>query len=209
MNNTPAYLFSITSHPDTIHINSLKITFFKPEIDFQKYDYLIATSKQVSKALEAYEKKEYIEKEILCISKQSANSLKALGCKILNIGGGYGDDLSGIIEQYPKEKKWLYLRAEEIASSFREKCLQKGYNIDEKVVYKSSCSNEIQNLSIPKDATLIFTSPSSVKCFLQTNSFTKNHKIIVIGKTTAKALDPKLDYMVSSETTIKSCLDLV
>jgi len=209
MSKTPVYLFSTSSYPNTIHINSLQITFLKPKINFEEYDYIIVTSKQISHALQAYDKKQYIEKKFLCISQQSANSLKSLGCDILTIGEGYGDDLSRIIKSYPKETRWLYLRAKEIASNFRDNCVEDGYSIDEKIVYESRCSFEMDNLNIQEKATLIFTSPSSVRCFLSKNNFTKNHKIIVIGKTTAKVVDSKFNCMVSKTTTIKSCLDLV
>ena len=114
----PIYLFSISSHPDAISVNSLDITFLKPDIDFSKYDALIITSKQASKALMQYDKKEYIHLPALCISKQSAKSYEALGGKILAIGEGYGDTLVEKIKSFEKEKKWLYLRAKVVASNF-------------------------------------------------------------------------------------------
>ncbi len=114
----PIYLFSISSHPDAYHVNSLDITFFTPEIDFSKYDYLILTSKQASKALQQYDKKEYINKPALCISHQSAKSFECLGGQVLAVGKGYGDTLIDKIKTYSKETKWLYLRAQVVASDF-------------------------------------------------------------------------------------------
>ena len=209
MKNPPIYLFSISSHPDAISVNSLDITFFKPEIDFSKYDYLIITSKQASKALEQYEKELYIDKPALCISQQSAKSFEALGGKILAIGGGYGDTLEEKIKLYPKSKKWLYLRAKEIASDFVKVCKKDGYKIDEAIVYESRCSKEIANVKVEDDAVLIFTSPSSVYCFLQSSELLVSHKVIVIGKTTAKALPQNIDYTISEEKTINGCFKIL
>ena len=202
------YLFSTTPYPDTIHINSLDTKYFTPKIDFSKYDYLIITSKQVSKALEQYDKKVYIDKPALCVSKHTAKSFEALGGKILEIGEGYGDTLLKAIRKYPKEVKWLYLRAKEIASDFVDKTLELGHFIDEAIIYETSCSQEILDVQIEDGAVLIFTSPSSVKCFLQTHQLNKQNSIVVIGKTTAKALPNGIKYEITPLQSIESCVEL-
>ena len=204
----PIYLFSISSHPDAISINSLSITFIKPEINFSSYDYLIITSKQTSEALKQYKRENYIEKSALCVSTQSALSYEKLGGRVLDIGGGYGDNLVSKIKELPKETKWLYLRAKVVASDFVELCQNEGYHIDEAVVYESDCSQEILDVKVEDDATLIFTSPSSLHCFLKTHTISQLSKIIVIGKTTAKAVPKGLNCQISQKTTIESCLKL-
>jgi uroporphyrinogen-III synthase len=80
--------------------------------------------------------------------------------------------------------------------------------IDEAIVYESDCSKDIIDVDVQKDAILIFTSPSSVKCFLKNKSISKTNKVIVIGKTTAKALPEGIDYILSDKTTIDSCIDI-
>jgi len=139
------YLFSISSHPEAIHINSLDIKFLKPKIDFLNYDYLIITSKQASEALKQYDKSLFIDKKALAISIQSAKSFEQLGGEILDIGAGYGDTLIDKIKNYPKSTKWLYLRAKVVASDFVNICKNDGYNIDEAIVYESDCSKDILN----------------------------------------------------------------
>ncbi len=200
------YLFSISSHPDAISVNSLDITFFKPEIDFSQYDYLIITSKQVSQALQQYEREEFIDLPALCVSVQSAKSYEDLGGKILDIGGGYGDNLVDKIRSYSKEKRWLYLRAKVVASDFVDICKKDGYFIDEVILYESACSKAIEEVEVKNEAILIFTSPSSVKCYLQKHRFLQNQDIIVIGKTTAKALPEGVKYILSDKTSIESCI---
>ena len=201
------YLFSISSHPDAISVNSLDISFFEPLIHFSNYDYLILTSKQAVKALKQYKKEEYIEKKALCISTQTAKSYEQLGGQVLELGSGYGDDMKAIIKKYPKETKWLYLRAETIASSFALELQEEKYKIQESVVYKSECSQSIQNVQVHENAVLIFTSPSSVKCFLKTHTIEQDKEVIVIGKTTAKALPKQINYMIAKEKTILSCFE--
>ncbi|MEA1891900.1 MAG: uroporphyrinogen-III synthase, partial [Campylobacterota bacterium] len=113
------------------------------------------------------------------------------------------------IKEYPKNSKWLYLRAQTVASNFVSTCRDDGYDIGEAVVYKSDCSEEILNVDVEDDATLIFTSPSSLKCFLKHSNIKESHSIIVIGKTTAKALPRGIKYQISTQTTIQSCFKLV
>ncbi len=202
------YLFSISSHPDAVSVPSLSITFFKPDLDFSKYDAFIITSKQASKALQQYQTQSYISIPALCVSQASAKSYEALGGKVLDVGGGYGDNLREKIKNYPKSMRWLYLRAKVVASDFVVKCKKEGYNIDEIVMYESSCSQDILNVKVPEDAVLIFTSPSSLECFLQTHTLSKRSRVIVIGKTTAQAVPKGIEYHLSESTTVESCMEL-
>ncbi|MFA6193147.1 MAG: uroporphyrinogen-III synthase [Sulfurimonas sp.] len=202
------YLFSISSHPQAISINSLDIQFLKPEIDFSKYDYLIITSKQASEALKQYDKEEYLNMPALCVSVQSALSYENIGGKILAVGGGYGDNLANKIKTFSKETKWLYLRAKEVASNFVSTCNNEGYLIKEAIVYESECSKGMQDVEVEEDAVLIFTSPSSVECFLKNHAISSSNKIIVIGKTTASALPKGIACIISEETSIESCINL-
>jgi uroporphyrinogen-III synthase len=203
----PIYLFSISSHPHAININSLSIIFLKPYIDFSHYDYLIITSKQASQALKQYEKKQYIHMPALCVSKKSAQAYEALGGKVLACGNGYGDNLANLIKQFPHAKRWLYLRAKIVASDFVSTCQKEGCQIEEAVVYESGCSEEIRDVKVEKEAILIFTSPSSVECFLQSHNLSAENKVVVIGTTTAKALPKGIECFVSKETTIESCIE--
>lgn len=202
----PIYLFSTSSHPDAISINSLSINLLKPEIDFSKYDYLIITSKQSSEALKQYIKEEYVNVPALCVSTQSATFFESIGGTVLDLGKGYGDNLIDNIKGYSKDTKWLYLRAKVVASDFVDVCKKDGYNIDEQIVYESDCSKDILDVRVEDNSILIFTSPSSLNCFLQTHTLDEGHKVIVIGKTTAKALPKDVQYYISQDTTIESCI---
>jgi len=195
------YLFSATPNPKALHVNTLDFDFFQPSINFSNYDYLVLTSKKAVDALQFYKKEDYIDIPALCISKFTKEYYEKFDGKILDIGNGIGSNLQTIIDTYPKEKKWLYLRAKEIAGS--------GLHVEEAIVYESRCSDEILNFKLEdRDAILIFTSPSSVRCFLKNNSLHVEQKVIVIGTTTAKALAKNINYKISDNTSIESCLEL-
>jgi uroporphyrinogen-III synthase len=202
------YLFSTSSHPDAIGVNSLDVEFLRPDIDFSKYDYFILTSKQAVKALKRYDPSESTSKKALCVSTLTAKSYEDIGGETLDVGSGYGDRLVDKIKKYPKSAKWLYLRAKVVASDFVETCKRDGFDIDEAVVYESACSREILEVKVQDDAILIFTSPSSLNCFLKTHTINARNKVIVIGDTTAKAVPKNIRHIVSSQTSIQDCVRL-
>ena len=202
------YLFATSKHSDAISVKSLEVKLLKPVIDFSIYDYLIITSKQTVKALEQYQKKDFINIPALCVSTKTAASYENIDGKILDIGNGYGDNLVKNIKEKSKDKKWLYLRAKFIASDFVQKCKDDGYDINEEILYISECASECLKVEISENATLIFTSPSSIECFLETHTITSSIKIIVIGKTTAKSLPANIEYQIAKKTSIESCIEL-
>ena len=202
------YLFATSKHPDAISAQSLQVRFLKPTIEFSSYDYLIITSKQTVKALEQYDKKEFINIPALCVSPKTAVSYENFGGSILEIGDGYGDNLVKNISSYSKDTKWLYLRAEVIASDFVQRSKADGYDIDEEILYVSECARDGLEVKVEDNPILIFTSPSSIECFLKTHTIDKSAKVIVIGKTTAKSLPNGVPYMIAKNTSIDSCMEL-
>lgn len=206
--NTPVYLFSVSASPDAVSVNSLCITLYKPVMAFALYDYFILTSKQAVEVLKQYDKTLYINKKALCVSKATAKAYEKIGGSVLDVGRGYGDNLVEKIKSYPKATQWLYIRAEVVASDFSSVCRDSGYSIDEVVGYKSECSKEILEIQIQKGSIVIFTSPSSVKCYMQTHIFERDDTVIVIGKTTQKALPDGVKSILSPQTTIQSCIEI-
>jgi len=200
------YLFSTSKHPQATSVNSLSIKFFKPSFIANNYDYFIITSKQVSEVFKSFNIAPTLP--AICVSQKTAEAYEQIGGKILSVGEGYGDNLERIIKEYPKEKRWLYLRAKVVASDFVKRCSEDEYNIDEEIVYESFCTKEILEVKIKQNSILIFTSPSSVECFLKKHSFRPKDSVIVIGKTTAKRLPKDVKYLQSKKTTIQSCIDL-
>ncbi len=126
----------------------------------------------------------------------------------MDIGDGYGDNLVKKIKEKSRNKRWLYLRAEVIASDFVQRCKSDGYKIDEEILYVSECSKDGLNIKVDKNSILIFTSPSSIECFLKTHIIGVDNKVVVIGRTTASALPKDIEYKIAQRTSIDSCVEL-
>lgn len=202
------YLFATSKSKHAVNVRSLDVGYLKPDIDFSGYDYLVITSKQTIEALKQYDKDDFIDIGTICVSEKTANAYKKFGGKVVAVGDGYGDSLYYKIKELPKESRFLYLRANIVVSDFVPRCIAEGYNIDEKILYESGCSDDILNIRVEDDSTLIFTSPSSIECFLKNNSIHPDAKVIVIGTTTAKSLPKGVEYMLSKDTSIESCIEL-
>ncbi len=207
MTKPPIYLFSKTPHPDVNFVPVLSTEFFQPEIDFAKYDAIVLTSKQAVTAVEKIGK-EWTAIPVLTIADRTAKMAQDAGATVISRGNGYGDSLADIIIKSHAKRRWLYPRPEVVASDFGEKVRDAGVDLDDVVVYKTSCNADAAKEKIEDDAVLIFTSPFTIACFLDFYVFKPTHKVIAIGKTTESALPEGLQVYLPEKTSVDSCVKL-
>lgn len=89
-------------------------------------------------------------------------------------------------------------------SNIVEILIKNGFEIEEKIVYETICQK--QNLKLDKKAIVIFTSPSTIKCFLENYSYNDIYKAIAIGEKTALFYEKNI--IVSDKQTIKRCIEI-
>ena len=199
------FLFSKTPHPGVTHLPILDTHFFQPEIDFSRYDAIVLTSKQAVAALKKISPS-WKSVPVLSVSSKTAEAVRKAGGKLLETGFGYGDSLADIIINKYASYRWLYLRPRVVASYFKESVVKAGVKVDDAIVYETSCNPECRNMELPDNATLIFTSPSAVACFLEFFELKTSYKVVVIGKTTAKALPQQTKYCMPDEATVDAAV---
>ncbi|MDD4855644.1 MAG: uroporphyrinogen-III synthase [Sulfuricurvum sp.] len=203
----PIYLVSKTSHHETVgvvHIPILSIHFLTPDIDFNLYEGIVVTSKQGVLALNHYAIK-WEKLHIICVGQSTAQEVKKQGGIHIEIAQGYGESIFDALRQY--RGKWLYLRPKMIASSWPARAREAGMILDEVIIYETTCNEAMEKLEIADDGVLIFTSPSSIECFLQKYSLRSTHDIVVIGKTTQNALPLGIKSTLSETTSVESCIE--
>jgi len=203
----PIFLFSKTPHPDVTHIPVLETHFLQPYIDYSRYDAIVVTSKQAVTALEKISA-EWRALPVLTVAAKTAETVRKANGRLLETGDGYGDSLSEIIIHKYGSYRWLYPRPNVVASDFKERVAKAGVKIDDVVVYETLCNKECQKLKLPDDAVLVFTSPLTIVCFLQFFTLKASHKVVVIGKTTAKALPRHLKYRMPEEPSVEASVQL-
>ena len=203
----PIFLFSKTPHPDVTHIPILKTSFLQPDIDLSRYDAIVLTSKQAVTALDKISPG-WKRLPALTVAAKTAEMVKEAGGCFLETGNGYGEGLSEIIISRYGSYRWLYPRPKVVASDFKERVMEAGVKIDDVVVYETSCNQACRELNLPDNAVLVFTSPLTIACFLEFFAFKEGHKVVVIGKTTAKALPRYLKYHMPEEPTVEASVQL-
>lgn len=201
------FLFSKTSHPDVTHIPILNTLFLQPTINFDDYDAIVLTSKQAVTALEKISPK-WRKIPALSIAFKTEVMVEKAGGTLLDRGDGYGDSLDDIIVKKYASMRWLYPRPKIVASNFKERVKERGIVMDDVIVYETSCNRACQDIELPDDAVLIFTSPFTIECFLEIYEFKASYQVIVIGTTTAKALPKDVKYSMPDTPNVDACVAL-
>ncbi len=200
----PIYLISKTPYAGVIHIPILSIHFLTPDIDFDLYEGIVVTSKQGSIALKHYAP-DWDRLRVICVGDSTAQEVKQLGAKHIECADGYGVSIFNVLRQY--NGKWLYCRPKMIASSWPVRAREEGMILDEVIIYETTCNEAMEKKEIADNGVLIFTSPSSIECFLQKYLFKPEHDIVVIGKTTQNALPVGIKSTLSEMTSVESCVE--
>jgi len=203
----PIYLISKTPYEGVVHIPILTISFLNPVIDFTQYEGVILTSKQAILALENYDL-DWNTLKCICVSENTAAAARETGAIDIESADGYGVSIPTILKTKKRDGKWLYLRPKVIASEWVEHARSEGFAIDEAIVYETICNEAAANYTISEEGILVFTSPSSIRCFLQNYPIFPTQDVVVIGTTTQNALPIDVASYLSSTTSVEAAVDL-
>lgn len=201
------YLLSNQKYDAVENLEVFKIEYIPSEIDFSIYDALIISSKNAIYSLNSFTKD---WKNIPCyaIAEKTAKVIKEEGGLIEFVGSsGHGNDFAKEILPLVKNKKVLYVRALKVVSNIFQILKDNDISINQAITYKTVC-NENLNKIIENNSVIIFTSPSSIKCFFNKYTWDSSYKAIVIGNTSAKYMPKNIKFEVSSKTSIEECIKL-
>jgi len=201
------YLLSPLAKEGTISLPMISFSLYDELIDLAPYDILLFTSKQAVKSAYSLNPK---AKEIpaLAIGSATAKSITSLGGIVLyQAKEFYGKNLSQDIIQKFKDKNILYLRPK-VVSFDSKSFLEKAHiTIEEQIIYETNCCNYSIKEKPQKNAIIIFTSPSTIKCFLSNFEWDKSYTAVVIGKATLKHLPKNIKVEVADVPLIESCVE--
>ena len=205
--NFPIYILTNEKYENILNFPVIKINFFSPSISFDNIDYLIFTSKNGVRAINNITDK-WKEIPSFAIGKATAKEIKKSGGIIEFIASkAYGDEFAKEINQKYHNKTFLFLRAKEIVSNIRSFFENSSNILIEKTVYETVCNKP--DTYIKKPAIIIFTSPSTVKCFSKIQDF-ENILPVAIGKKTKETLKEftKNSILTPQNPSIKECIKL-
>jgi uroporphyrinogen-III synthase len=201
------YILSEKKIDDAISLPMIKFKYQDISIDIDSYDAIIFTSKNGVKSLDSIDKSaKWKNKQIYSIGSATTNSIKSLGADIIyEARDFYGDEFAKEIANMLKNKRVLYPRAKVVVSNLVDILTEALIDIEDIVTYETYCSDEIYK--IPKNSTIIFSSPSTIECFFKHHIWDSSYKAIAIGKKSAQYIPNGIKYYISDIQTLQGCVD--
>lgn len=200
------YLLSPTPKEGTIALPIIDFAITASYIDFSHSDTLMFTSKQ---AVVTADKIDSSWKNYPCVAIGPATKkqIEDLGGKVIYYPKSfYGETLSHDISQFFRDKKLLYLRPKEISFDSKGFLEKEGITLQEQITYETSCIQYSSEEKPLKNAIIIFTSPSTIHCFLKNFEWDESYTAVVIGKATKVHLPVDAEYVVADEPLINACI---
>jgi len=204
--NKKIYILSDKQIKHTKNIPVIDIQYKKQKIDLKGYDALIFTSKNAVKALASMDKS-WKKLPSYAIAPQTAKVIKTLGGKLQLVGNEHhGDEFAKEIKSELKGKKVLYIGGAKIVSNLVNILKDSGVECDSLVIYETICKEYKKKIKIPKNSTIIFSSPSTIECFLKNIKWDESYTAISIGHTTAKFFPDYIKPIIAENTSLESCV---
>jgi len=204
--NASIYLLSPLAHKKTIHLPMITFSLIQTNLDFTSCDILMFTSKQAVKSAEALNP-EWKNIPCLAIGSATAKQIKDLGGQVIyQPETFYAEALTYDIITMFQGKKILYLRPKEVSFDSKQFLSKEGIEIEEKIIYETSCMHYMKKEKPPQNAIIIFTSPSTIHCFLKNFEWDESYTAVVIGEATREHLPLSAMYEVADTPLIEECI---
>ncbi|MDK9693962.1 MAG: uroporphyrinogen-III synthase [Sulfurimonas sp.] len=205
-NSLPIYILNDKKVKWAKNLPVIKIETIKCDIDFSSYDALIFTSKSAIYSLDSYNHK-WKKKPLYVIAPQTAKAASNLGGKIKFVSKEkHGNEFAKELVQLLKNKKVLYIRGSKIVSNLVEELNANDVICDEAIVYQTVCVEFKKKIVLPKKSAIIFSSPSTIECFLKNAIWDESYIAISIGHTTKKYFPPYITPIIAETTSFDSCV---
>ena len=201
------YLLSPLKKEGTVSLPIISFSLVATTIDFSNCDLLMFTSKQ---AVVSADKIDGSWKNYPCIAIGSATKKKieSLGGKVIYAPKDfYAKMLSQDIVAKFADKKLLYLRPSEVSFDSKSYLEKNGIALEEQIIYETSCVKYTREDKPQKNAIIIFTSPSTIKCFFENFDWDDSYMAVLIGKATQKYLPEYCKFVVADEPLIDVCVE--
>ena len=200
------YLLSPTPKEGTISLPLIRFSITVNSIDFSKSNTLLFTSKQAVITANNIDEnwKKY---PCIAIGPATKKQIETLGGKVIYYPKEfYGESLSTDIAHFFADKKLLYLRPKEISFDSKGFLEKEGITLEEQIIYETSCIAYEKEQCPVKNAIIIFTSPSTIHCFLKNFIWDESYMAVVIGKATKVHLPQNANFVVAEEPSIFACI---
>jgi len=200
------YLCSPKKYKGTISLPMIEFEKTADKLDLSWCNTILFSSKQA--VIFANElNSEWKSKKIVAVGPATKDMAIKLGAKdVYYPKEYYGEVLAKDILEFFSDRKILYIRPEVVSFDSYNYLKKEGIAIKEAIVYKTKCKS-YKNRELEENSTIIFTSPSTIKCFFKSFKWDNSYKAVVIGKATLSHLPKEIEVYVAKEPTIASCVE--
>ena len=181
--------------------------FFSPPLDLSRYDYLIFTSKRGVDAIDRITNK-WKSLPAFAVGEATARRIEELGGKVVEVSSGYGEDLAKRVIQSGQKGGYLVVRPKEVVTQVADILHSYGIEAKEAILYETLCQECGKLQKPPQGSVIIFSSPSTVRCFLECFGWDESYKAVAIGYKTARALPPFIQAHIPPTPTFQACVEL-
>jgi len=200
------YLLSPLKKDDTISLPMISFKITTNSIDFDICDTLMFTSKQAVVSANNIDKR-WKNYPCIAIGGATKNKIEELGGEVIyHPQKFYGESLANDIKKYFANRNILYLRPKVISFDSKGFLAKENILLHEQIIYETSCQEYNISQKPKKGAIIIFTSPSTIKCFFKNFSWDSSYMAVLIGNSTKKHLPKECKYIVADEPLIDSCI---
>jgi len=202
------YILSEKEFTGATNLPCIMIEYKEKAIDLDDFDALIFSSKNGVNALDNITSA-WKSIPAYAIGSGTQKAIDDLGGNaVFTARNSYGDAFAKEIKEMLKEKKALFLRPVVVTSSLNTILEEAGVLLRELVVYETKCA-PCDTLARPKEgAIMIFSSPSTIKCFFNCFAWDDSYQAVVIGDVTASYMPKDVPFRKASKQTIPSCIEL-
>ncbi|CAA6819816.1 MAG: Uroporphyrinogen-III synthase (EC [uncultured Sulfurovum sp.] len=200
------YLLSPLNREETLPLPMISFALSTEFIDFSACDIVMFTSKQAVVSANEIDAswKNY---PCIAIGVATKKKIESLGGKVIYAPKDfYAETLNHEIVEKFSDKKLLYLRPKEVSFDSKAYLAKHEIFLSEKILYETSCLPYSKDKKPKKNAIIIFTSPSTIKCFFKSFQWDKSYVAVIIGLSTKKHLPKYCSYRIADEPTIDACI---
>jgi len=201
------YLLSPLKKEGTISLPMISFEVVAKEIDFSSCDTLMFTSKQAVVSANTIDKR-WKEYPCIAIGGATKKKIEELGGTVLfHPKEFYGEVLAKDILNSFADKKLLYLRPKEVSFDSKAYLAKNGIVLEEQIIYETSCVKYSKDERLKENAIIIFTSPSTIKCFFENFEWDSSYMAVLIGNATQEHLPSYCKFVVADEPLIDACIE--
>ncbi len=200
------YILSDTYVEHAKNLPVIQTVPLKKDIDLKKYDAIIFTSKNGVKAIDTMNS-DWKQIDSYTISNKTAKQVKELGGKVAFISNeGHGDEFANELIKLLQGKNVVFLGAKKVVTNLVKILNDNNIKCEHEIVYETQCINYEDKIDIPEKSIIIFSSPSTIKCFLNNVNWKDSFTAISIGKTTAKYFPNNIQPLISETPSLQGCV---